>query len=73
MQLLATSSTGTILAAVDPQSQEEIKEALSQNGLSSIFIGEFKENKDRILIKNGKETAFPQSARDPYEMIVSSK
>jgi len=73
MELLATSSTGTILAAVDPKNQEKIKDVLGKNGLSSFFIGEFKENKDRILIKNGKETAFPQSARDPYEMIVSSK
>jgi hydrogenase maturation factor len=53
VQLLATSSTGTILAAVDPQNQEKIKDALSQNGLSSYFIGEFKENKERTLIKNG--------------------
>jgi len=73
MQLLATSSTGTILAAVDPQNQEKIKGILSQYGLSSYFIGEFKENKDRILIKNGKETAFPQSAKDPYDMIISAK
>ena len=73
MQLLATSSTGTILAAVDPQNQEKIKGILSQYGLSSYFIGEFKENKDRILIKNGKETAFPQSAKDPYDMIISGQ
>jgi hydrogenase expression/formation protein HypE len=73
MQMLATSSTGTILAAVGPQNQEKIKDALSKNGLSSHFIGEFTEDKDRILIKNGKETAFPQSAIDPYDVILSGK
>lgn len=73
VQLLAASSTGTILGAVDPQNQEKIKDALSQNGLSSYFIGEFTENKDRILIKNGKETAFPYTAIDPYDIILSGK
>ena len=71
-QMLAASSTGTILAAVDPQSQEQIKDFLRQNGLSSYFIGEFKENKERILI-TGKELTFPQSANDPYDLILSSK
>jgi hydrogenase maturation factor len=72
-QLLAASSTGTILAAVDPQNQEKVKDTLSQSGLSSYFMGEFKENKDRILIKNGKKTSFPQRSKDPYDMIISSK
>ena len=67
------SSTGTILAAVDPQAQEKVKEILSQNGLSACFLGEFTENKERILIKKGKETAFPQVANDPYAMILSGK
>ena len=71
-QMLAASSTGTILAAVDPQSQEQIKDFLRQNGLSSYIIGEFKENKERIL-KTGKELTFPQSANDPYDLILSSK
>ncbi len=72
-QLLAMSSTGTIIVAIDPQNKEKITEALSQNGLSPSFIGEFTENKDRTLIKNGKETAFPQGANDPYSMILSGK
>lgn len=73
VQLLATSSTGTILAAVDPQNQAKIKDTLGKNGLSSYFIGEFKENEDRVLIKNSKETAFPLSATDPYDMILSGR
>jgi hydrogenase maturation factor len=72
-QLLSMSSTGTILAAVDPKAQEKVQETLRRNGLSSYFIGEFKENKERILIKNGKETAFQQIANDPYAMILSCK
>jgi hydrogenase maturation factor len=72
-QLLAMSSTGTILAAIDPQAQEKIEDTLSRNGLPFCFIGEFRENKDLVLIKNGKETAFPQAAIDPYAMILSGK
>jgi len=72
-QLLSMSSTGTILAAIDPQAQEKIGEILRKNGLSAYFIGEFKENKNRILIKNGKKTDFAQIANDPYSMILSSK
>jgi hydrogenase expression/formation protein HypE len=72
-QMLASSSTGTILAAVDSCNQEKIKDTLNKNGLSCYFLGEFMENKDRILIKNGEKTAFPQAANDPYDIILSGK
>jgi hydrogenase expression/formation protein HypE len=72
-QMLAVSSTGTILAAVDPENQGRIVDILRQIGLSAFFIGEFKKDKDRILIKNGKEIAFPQNVIDPYDMILSGK
>ena len=72
-QLLAISSTGTILAAVDAQAQEKVKATLSKSGLCAHFLGEFTENKERILIKKGKETPFPQVADDPYTLILSGK
>ncbi len=71
-QVLAFSSTGTILAAVAPQAQEKIKEALRKLGLSGCFIGEFTENKERILVKGNRETAFPAVADDPYTMMLAS-
>jgi hydrogenase expression/formation protein HypE len=40
-QVLAMSSTGTILAAVDVQGQEKVKTTLSGNGLTAYFLGEF--------------------------------
>jgi hydrogenase maturation factor len=52
-QVLAVSSTGAILAAVDAQAQEKVKTTLSKNGLSACFLGEFTENKERVLIKAG--------------------
>jgi hydrogenase maturation factor len=72
-QLLAMSSTGTILAAVKPVIQEKVKAALAKNGLSGCFIGEITENKERVLIRKGKETPFPPVADDPYTLILSGK
>jgi hydrogenase maturation factor len=72
-QLLAMSSTGTILAAVKPEAQEKVKAALSKNGLSACFLGEFTENQERVLIRKGEEVPFPQVADDPYTLILSGK
>jgi hydrogenase expression/formation protein HypE len=72
-QSIAMSSTGTILAAVKPVVQEKVKATLAKNGLSAYFIGEITENKERVLIKKGKETLFPPIADDPYTLILSGK
>jgi hydrogenase maturation factor len=72
-QVLAMSSTGTILAAVKPNAQEKVKAALTKNGLYGCFLGEFTANKERILIRKGKEASFPQVADDPYTLILSCK
>jgi hydrogenase maturation factor len=68
---MAMSSTGTILAAIDAQAQEEIKTKLSKQGLSACILGEFTVGEDRVLIKTGKRTTFPQAANDPYTLILS--
>ncbi len=70
-QLLAMSSTGTILAAVDPGAMEKVKQVLSRNGFQYSFIGEFTKTKKRLLTKDKKETQFPEAADDPYTMILS--
>lgn len=72
-QLLAMSSTGTILAAVDARAEESVKEVLSENQLIGYFIGEFTENKERVLLKQGKESLFPTVANDPYSTVLSGK
>src|SRR5665647_649725 len=63
-QLLSMSSTGTILAAVKPEAKEKVKITLAKRGLQAYFLGEFMESKERVLIKKGKETQFPQVADD---------
>jgi hydrogenase maturation factor len=72
-QVLSMSSTGTILAAVDPKTRRGVEELLRRNGLEANFIGEFTKNKKRILTKEGKETVFPEAAQDPYSRILSGK
>ena len=72
-QLLAISSTGTILAAVEPQSKDAINETLLQIGVSASFIGNFTKNKQRIITKKGKDAPFPKNADDPYKRILSGK
>jgi hydrogenase expression/formation protein HypE len=72
-QLLAMSSTGTILAAVAPEVKEKVKVALRKNGLSACFLGQFTENRERTLIRKGKESVYPQAADDPYTQILSDK
>jgi hydrogenase maturation factor len=70
-QVLAMSSTGTILAAVAPQAKDKVEEALRRMGVSAKFIGNFTESQDRVLIKENKGTPFPQDAFDPYNKILS--
>jgi hydrogenase maturation factor len=72
-QLLAMSSTGTILAAVKVEALKKVKTVLSQNGLSACFLGQFTKNKGRVLIEKEKEMRFPQVANDPYDRIISAK
>jgi hydrogenase maturation factor len=72
-QFLAMSSTGTILAAVDPQFTQQVIEALSRSGLQPSFIGKFTKNQKCVLYKNKKETTFPVAAEDPYTRILSGQ
>ena len=72
-QLLSMSSTGTILAGVAPSAQGKVKAALERLGYCACFLGEFTENQDRIMLREGKESRFPILSQDPYSMILSGK
>ena len=65
------SSTGTILAAVDPQARGEVEEILRKIGVSASFLGNFTESKDRVLAKEDDDLTFPEVANDPYSKILS--
>ena len=70
-QVLAMSSTGTILAAIKPKAKESTLKMLRL--LSPSILGEFTECQDRVLIKDNRERAFPAVADDPYTMMMASQ
>ena len=72
-QLLAMSSTGTILAAVESKAKGKAAQALEKLGLRGCFIGEFTDYKDRILVKGKSEGAFTEYADDPYTTMMLTK
>jgi len=72
-EVIAMSSTGTLLAAVAPQAQDEVQEVLRKLGVDCSFIGVFTKNKNRVVTKNLKDTPFPKTAQDPYAEICSTK
>lgn len=72
-QVLAMSSTGTILMAVAPENRESAIETLTSMGLKGVCIGEFTAVKERILVKDGEKKPFPKMASDPYTMILAAK
>lgn len=72
-QVLSTSSTGMIVAAVEKQSQTIVEETLQKHGIPASFIGTFTKSKDRVLEWSSGYTSFPRVANDPYGRILSSK
>ena len=71
-QILAMSSTGTILAAVAPESKEKVETVMDLLGLPASFVGKFTQDSRKILVKENKETVFPDLALDPYTQIMES-
>ena len=69
-QLLAMSSSGTILAAISPKAKLTVVDALDKLGLKASFIGHFTA-KDRIFVRGKKTLEFPSIAEDPYTAVMS--
>ena len=72
-QLLSTSSTGTIVAAIEKQAQPAVEEALNRHRVPFTFIGTLTKDNDRVLEWKSGSTPFPNVAEDPYGMILSGK
>nr|WP_206205233.1 AIR synthase family protein [Thermococcus sp. GR6] len=60
------SSTGTLIAITPPEKADALIEELHKNGIMAFELGEFTEEKERVLVKGGKEKTFPTFERDPY-------
>lgn len=72
-QVLSTSSTGMIIAAVEKEAQTIVQETLGKKGIPASFIGTFTKTKNRDLDWNSGGMSFPLLADDPYGRILSSK
>ena len=72
-QVLATSSTGTLLAAVSPSRREKVMEILSKFRFGGKVVGVFVEGKSRRIKINGKDVDFPEAADDPYAEILGQR
>jgi hydrogenase maturation factor len=68
-ELLSMSSTGTLLAAVDPAKREEALYELQKHSEASL-IGTFTRGTKRLFQFGMKKTAFPSVAEDPYARIM---
>lgn len=69
-ELLAMSSTGTLLAAVDPTSEDEILHKLRAQNMNASSMGAFTKSRNRVLRHRKRTTTFPRVAQDPYAKIM---
>ncbi len=70
-EMLAMSSTGTILASVAPEAKTRVANVMERFGLPWSYIGTFTNAKQRTLITGKTQTAFPTKAVDPYTLIIT--
>jgi hydrogenase maturation factor len=71
-EVLSTSSTGTLLAALSPDEAENTVHRLEQAGIKARSIGVFSEDRDRRIYDEQQRRDFPNRALDPYSKIVKS-
>jgi hydrogenase maturation factor len=72
-QLLSSSSTGMIIAAVEKQAQPIVEETLQKHSVPFSFVGTFTKRKDRVLEWKSGSMPFSRIADDHYGRILSGK
>jgi hydrogenase maturation factor len=72
-QFLSMSSTGTILASVEPEAKKRVETTLHRSRIQANVLGIFTKDTHRILASDRKEESFPGDADDPYARILSGK
>jgi hydrogenase maturation factor len=70
-EVLAMSSTGTILASVAPEAKTRVEKVMRSISLPWNYIGTFTSAKQRTLIVGDTKTPFPSKALDPYTQILT--
>ncbi len=67
------SSTGTLIAvAPPPKKSDQLLAEFRGNGIKAFELGEFTEERERVLIENGGERDFPTFEGDPYVTLYGS-
>lgn len=66
---LTVSSTGTLIIISPKENTKELTRDLQANGIEAFVIGRFTEERERVLIKNGRKENFPEFERDAYAEI----
>ena len=57
--------SGALIASLNPEYAEQAIKILNKNGINAAIIGEFKRNKDKILVsKNGKKERIDDAPID---------
>jgi hydrogenase expression/formation protein HypE len=71
-QMLSTSSTGILLAAVSKSEKDTIINALAKERVDAKVIGVFTENMQRLMEQDGRASEFPRRADDPYAKMLAA-
>lgn len=69
-ELLAMSSTGTLLAAVHPKNEAEVLRKLRDTNTPARSIGTFTQSRKRVLQHRERTMRFPRDAEDPYAKVM---
>ena len=62
----SVSSTGTLIAITPPENVNSLITELQKNGIIAFELGEFTEEKGRVLVEDNEKRPFPQFESDPY-------
>jgi len=68
-ELMSMSSTGTLVAALDPRVERRVLRRLSELKISSRIVGTFSQDRKRRVKKDLRESAFPDRPQDPFGKI----
>ncbi len=62
----SVSSSGTLIAVTPPENVDPLIAELNRNGIIAFELGEFTEERRRVLVEGSEERPFPEFEGDPY-------
>jgi len=69
--VLAASSTGTIIALVPPEKLDDAIAVIKSFKKPFSIIGEMTYGEEKVIIRNGREEEFPEYVVDPYSKLLA--